>query len=181
MRSKVANAVVAMVAMVALCIACVAKGYVTMGNSNSSNSTKAITTSKGATQPATSSPAMLAPQQAVQQGSTLAVLAPSTQPASGPLYYVGTPSTAKTATNGIGPAPGAKTVGYAALQAIAAGNGAPVALTTVQAAITAVGCKGKHPVLPLLRWLANNRGYSFTITNGTHVVLGCPAGAANAK
>lgn len=131
------------------------------------NSSKAITT----TTPSNSG-AALAPQQAVQQGTTLAVLAPSTQPHPGKLVMQGTPSTAKTATNGIGPAPSPKTVGYAALQAIAAGNGAPVALTVVQAAVTAVGCKGKHPVLPLLRWLANNRGYSFVVHNGTHVTLG---------
>lgn len=120
----------------------------------------------------TNSGAALAPQQAVQQGAVLAVLAPNTTPHPGKLVLQGTPSTAKTATNGIGPAPGPATVGYAALQAIAAGNGQPVALTAVQAAVTAVGCKGKHPVMPLLRWLAANRGYSFVVHNGTHVTLG---------
>lgn len=132
------------------------------------NNTKAITKAT----PTTNSGAALAPQQAVQQGATLAVLAPNTAPHPGKLVMQGTPSTAKTATNGIGPAPGPATVGYAALQAIAAGNGQPVALAVVQAAITAVGCKGKHPVLPLLRWLAANRGYSFVVHNGTHVTLG---------
>lgn len=115
--------------------------------------------------------AALAPMQAVQQGTQLAVLAPNTQPHPATLAIAGVPSKAKTATNGVGPAPGPRTVGYAALQAIAAGNGAPVTLASVQAAITAVGLRGKHPVLPLLRWLAANRGYSFTVHNGTHVSM----------
>lgn len=117
--------------------------------------------------------AALAPMQAVPQANgALAVLAPNTQPHAGVLVLQGVPSTAKQATNGIGPVPGPKTVGYAALQAIAAGNGAPVPLATVQAAVTAVGLRGAHPVMPLLRWLAAKRGYSFCIYAGTHVTLG---------
>lgn len=131
--------------------------------SNTGSSTKALT--------AGNSGAALAPMQAVQQGTQLAVLAPNTQPHPATLAIVGVPSKAKTATNGIGPAPGPRTVGYAALQCIAAGNGAPVSLTAVQAAVTAVGLRGKHAVMPLLRWLAANRGYSFTVHNGTHVSM----------
>lgn len=153
----------AILALRCLSMVCVAKG---------NNMRKVITTGTVTTALTTAaSNAASAPQQAIAQGGALAVLAPSTQPHPGTLAIAGTPSTAKTATNGVGPAPGPRTVGYAALQCIAAGNGAPVALASVQAAITAVGLKGSHPVMPLLRWLASKRGYSFTVHNGTHVSM----------
>lgn len=103
--------------------------------------------------------------------TTAAALAPSmapapVTPATLPLanYTIaGVPSTAKQATNGVGPAPKAGTVGHAAIACIAAGG---ASMATVQAAVTAVGLKGKHPALALLRWLAANRGYTFVCTNG---------------
>lgn len=76
---------------------------------------------------------------------------------------VGQPSKGKNAVNGIGPAPGPKTVGHAALTRIGK-DGATV--KEIQDAVAAVGLKGKHPVGPLLRWLAKERGYSFVCTNG---------------
>jgi hypothetical protein len=109
---------------------------------------------------------------ALTTGTTSAVLAPSIAPTvpmaptTVPLanwHIAGTASTAKQATNGVGPAPKAGTVGHAALACIAQG-GATMAM--VQAAVTAVGLRGKHPALQLLRWLAANRGYTFTCTNG---------------
>lgn len=75
----------------------------------------------------------------------------------------GQPSTAKNAVDGVGPMPGSKTVGYAALTRIGT-DGAT--LEQIQAAVTAVGLKGAHPVKPLLRWLAKERGYTFVCTNG---------------
>jgi hypothetical protein len=95
---------------------------------------------------------------------------PSTAPAAN-WQLVGKPSTAKQATNGVGPAPKQGTVGYAAIAAVTAGGKAGATLAQVQAAITAVGLRGKHPAMPLLTWLANNRGYTFTCTNGA-ITLG---------
>lgn len=118
-------------------------------------------------------PAAQAPQQAAATpatGSQLAVIA-SNGTAQANWQLVGSPSTAKQATNGVGPAPAPGTVGYAALQAIALGGSQGCTLATMQAAVTAVGRKGKHPVMPLLRWLAKNRGYTFVCSNG-YVTLG---------
>ncbi len=106
---------------------------------------------------ALTTPAALAPSIA-----PVAPIAPSTVPLAN-WYIAGTASTAKQATGGVGPAPKAGTVGHAALACIAAGG---ATMATVQAAVTAVGLRGKHPALQLLRWLAANRGYSFTCTNG---------------
>lgn len=110
------------------------------------------------------------------KATTPAALAPATNPA--PLQpstaalanwaIAGQPSTAKQATNGVGPAPKAGTVGHAALACIAAGG---ATMATMQAAVTALGLRGKHPVLPLLHWLAKHRGYTFVCTAGV-VTLG---------
>lgn len=115
--------------------------------------------SKGqAAQPASTTPAALAPTVglAVPQPSTVEL----------PNWHIaGQPSTAKGATNGVGPAPKQGTVLYAALACIAANKGGAT-LAQLQAAVVAVGLRGKHPVLPLLRWAAANRGYTFVCTNG---------------
>lgn len=104
--------------------------------------------------------------------TTPAALAPSNAPASvqqpstvelANYTIAGKPSTAKQATSGVGPAPKGGTVGHAALACIAKGG---ATMPMVQAAITAVGLRGKHPALALLRWLAANRGYTFVVRNG---------------
>jgi hypothetical protein len=141
----------AMVAMVCMVCMLVLQGVTTMATTNV---TKALTTGSKAT-----SNVALAPHTHAQP--TL----PSTQPAAN-WQLVGSPSTAKQAVNGVGPAPKQGTVGYAALACINAAGKQGATLVAVQAAITAVGLRGKHPVMPLLTWLAKHRGYSFTCTNG---------------
>jgi len=136
-------------------------------NSNSNSNRKLVTTGKApATTTATTatSPVALAPH------THAAPTTPSTQPAAN-WQLVGQPSTAKQAVNGVGPAPKQGTVGYAALATIAAAGAQGATLAAMQAAITAVGCKGKHPVMPLLTWLAKNRGYTFLCQGG---LVTCP-------
>lgn len=144
-----------------------ARKLITVGNTG--NNTGTVLATVGTT------PSALAPQQAASTpatGGALAVVAPNGT-ATNTWQLAGSPSTAKQAVGGVGPAPSPGTVGYAALQCIALGG---ATLATMQAAVTAVGCKGKHPIMPLLRWLAKNRGYTFMCTNGV-VTLGSQGGA----
>lgn len=102
----------------------------------------------------------------ITASTTKATETPAPQPATPAQEnwsLVGKPSTAKNAVAGIGPAPGPKTVGHAALTRIGE-NGAT--LKEIQEAVAAVGLKGKHPAKPLLTWLAKERGYSFVCVNG---------------
>lgn len=128
-------------------------------NSNSNSTNTALATVAQGTTPVAQAPHMHAQP-----------VLPSTQPAAN-WRLTGQPSTAKSATNGVGPAPGPRTVGYAALACIAAAGAAGATLAQVQAAVTAVGLRGKHPAMPLLTWLAKHRGYTFVCTNGA-ITLG---------
>lgn len=153
----------ATLAMLAMCVMVVAwlQGVTTMATNNAlvTNRTTGKAAAVATTTPAAAAPAVHA-----------APLAPSTV-ALANFTIAGQPSTAKQATNGVGPAPKAGTVGYAALQAIVAGGKQGCTPATMQAAITAVGLKGKHPWLPLLHWLAKNRGYTF-VCQGGYITLG---------
>lgn len=153
----------AVLAMVCVVVALAyAKGYATMATTTTAlvtNRTQGKAAAVATTTPAAQAPAVHA-----------APLAPSTATLAN-WRIAGQPSTAKQATNGVGPAPKGGTVGYAALQAIAAAGKPGCSLATMQAAVTAVGLRGKHPVLPLLHWLAKHRGYTFVCTNGM-VTLG---------
>jgi hypothetical protein len=148
----------AMLAMVCVLVVWANKGTTTMATALTvTNRTKGTTTvATTTTTPAAQAPATHA-----------APVAPSTV-ALASWRIAGQPSTAKQATNGVGPAPKQGTVGYAALAAIAAGG---CTMASMQAAITAVGLRGKHPALPLLHWLAKHRGYTFVCTKGV-VTLG---------
>lgn len=152
----------ATLAMLAMCVGLVvwaAKGTTTMATNALVTTTGTRKLVTAATTPAASQPATHA-----------APVAPSTQPL-GTWRIAGQPSTAKQATNGVGPAPRQGTVGYACLATIAAGGKAGCTVAAMQAAVTAVGLRGKHPVLPLLHWLAKHRGYTFVCSQGM-VTLG---------
>jgi hypothetical protein len=151
MHSKVARRTLAILAIGVLAL--VLQGVTTMATNSLVKSTKSTTSATA-----------LAPHTHAQP------VEPSTVPSAN-WRLQGKPSSAKQAVNGVGPAPGPKTVGYAALQAIASGGKLGASLDTIQQAITAVGLRGKHPVMPLLTWLANKRGYTFVCVNGM-VTLG---------
>lgn len=147
-------------AMLVMCVLCLAGAY----HTGVTTMATSIVTTNSNRKLATTTPVAQAPH--THAAPTL----PSTLPA-GNWQLVGSPSTAKQATNGIGPAPKQGTVGYAALACITAAGKAGATVAQVQAAITAVGLKGKHPAMPLLTWLAKNRGYTFVCTNG-NITLG---------
>jgi DGQHR domain-containing protein len=62
-----------------------------------------------------------------------------------------------------GKAPRPGTVLHAALARIAEGG---ATMRSIQAAISAVGLRGAHPAMTLLKWAAANRGITFTCVNG---------------
>lgn len=170
------NLLVAMVAAACLVVACATQGVTTMANTNSSTTTIA-TTNKGTqrklVQVTGTSP--VAQQPAVHPVPT----APNSQPAAN-WHIAGQPSNGKRAVAGVGPCPAPTTVGYALLQALAQAGSAGCTMVQLQAAIAAQvakqGLTGKHPAWPLMAWLAANRGYTFTCTNGQVVCSNAPSG-----
>lgn len=109
------------------------------------NNTKAIAaTPTNATPVLTSGASVATPAIAAQPGL------PATIAATGG-YSEGT-------ANAVVPAAGSV---FAAVLALG-----PCTPAAAQAAINAVGRKGSHPLLPLLRWQARNRGWAFAFVGG---------------
>lgn len=122
------------------------------------------TTTKPTTTTAASMPALPATtaQPVLASGASVATPAvaaqpnvPATLPAIGG-YAAGT-------TNAVPPAPGSV---FAAVLVAMQANGGSCTLAQAQAAIAACGRKGSHPLLPLLRWQARNRGWAFALVGG---------------
>lgn len=61
------------------------------------------------------------------------------------------------------PAPGSV---FAAVLGCMQANGGSCTIAQAQAAIAALGKKGAHPLLTLLRWQARNRGWAFALVGG---------------
>lgn len=167
---KVAALLVAAVAWL-LC----ALGVTTMANNN--GTTIATTTSNKGTQRKLVQVTGTSP--VAQQPAVHAVpTAPNAQPAAN-WHIAGQPSNGKRAVGGVGPCPAPITVGYALLQALAQAGSAGCTMVQLQAAVAAQCAKqgrtGKHPVLPLMHWLAANRGYTFTCTNGQVTCANAPS------
>jgi hypothetical protein len=114
--------------------------------------TKAIATTKPTT---TNTPAQGMP--VLPSGASVATPAVAALPAM-PATIAAIGGYATGTTNAIAPAGGSV---FAAVLACG-----PCTVAQAQAAINAVGRKGTHPLLPLLRWQARNRGWAFAFVGG---------------